>query len=268
MTSNRRPTETELIAWFLAPLASDAAAFRLGDDAAALTPPDGEDLVLTKDVLVAGIHFFADDPPGDIARKALRVNLSDLAAKGARPLAYLLGLGLHADWTADWLATFTAGLADDQRTYGLALLGGDTVSSPERLTLSVTAIGRVPRGGMLRRDGARPGDIIAVTGSIGDAAIGLQLRLDAGLSGRLGLSEAAAAHLLGRYLLPQPRSGLAEAVQRLASAGMDVSDGLAGDLAKMAGVSGVRIEIDAGSVPLSEAPAWPSLPIRRCGRWR
>ncbi len=252
---DRLPDEFTLIADVLAPLAADPAAFGLGDDAAALSPPPGCDLVLTKDLLVAGGHFFADDPPDAIARKALRVNLSDLAAKGARPLGYLLGLGLPRDFTASWMRDFARGLASDQTAYGITLYGGDTVAAPERLTLSVTAIGAVPAGRMVPRGGARPGDLVAVTGTIGDAALGLQLRLDPALADRLGLTAGARYHLLDRYLLPRPRNAFAAALLAGARAAMDVSDGLVGDLAKMAKVSGVRIVVDAGAVPLSEAAA-------------
>lgn len=248
-----RLSEAGLIARYLAPLAGLPGAHGLGDDAASLTPPDGCDLVLTKDALVAGIHFFPDDPPEAVAQKALRVNLSDLAAKGATPIAYLLGLGLPDGWTEAFLAAFTDGLAGDQATYGIALLGGDTVRSPERLSLSVTAIGSVPHGRMLRRGGARVGDLVLVTGTIGDAALGLRLRLDPELGQRLRLTDADREHLLDRYLLPQPRMVLAAAARQHASAGMDISDGLAGDFAKMAAVSGVAIEIEASRVPLSPA---------------
>ena len=222
-----RPGEFDLIARYLRPLADDPAALNLTDDAAAFVPPPGQSLVLTKDMVAAGIHFFPDDPAVSIARKALRVNLSDLAAKGARPLGYLLGLALPADWTPGWMADFAAGLAGDQATYGIALLGGDTVKAAGGLTLSITAIGAVPDGGMVRRAGAKAGDAIYVSGTIGDAALGLRLRLGT-------LDGAAAgegtAHLLDRYLHPQPRLALAEAVRLHAHAALDVSDGLVGDL--------------------------------------
>ncbi|SON56130.1 Thiamine-monophosphate kinase [Hartmannibacter diazotrophicus] len=248
-----RASETELIARYFAPLATEPSTFQLGDDAAYLRPRAGCDLVVTKDMLVAGVHFFPDDPPGAIAKKALRVNLSDLAAKGARPLGYLIGLGLTGDWTEAWLQAFSNGLAQDQETYGITLLGGDTVSSPERLTLSITAFGTVPEGRMVRRGGARAGDLICVTGTIGDAALGLQLRLDAGLTTAVRLTGDQAAFLKNRYLLPQPRCRLASVLGQHASAGMDISDGLVGDLAKMAAVSHVRIDIDIDKVPLSDA---------------
>lgn len=244
--------EFELIARVFAPLSADGA-LGLTDDAAFYRPRPGFDLVLTKDEVVSAVHFFADDPWDAVAQKALRVNLSDLAAKGATPVGYLLALGLPRSFTVDDIDALGAGLAADQATYGIALYGGDTVRSPAGLTLSVTAIGEVAEGGMVRRGGARAGEVIVVTGTIGDAALGLQLRLDPSLSGRLGLSDAHRDHLLDRYLLPRPRGVLARSVAELASGGMDISDGLVGDLGKMAAASGVAIDIDPARVPLSVA---------------
>jgi thiamine-monophosphate kinase len=245
-----RPSEDDLIARYFAPLAG-SAGLGLRDDAALLRPPAGRDLVLTTDALVAGVHFFADDPPGAIARKALRVSLSDLAAKGAEPVGFLLDLALPADWTADWLAAFAAGLGEDAATYGCPLLGGDTVKTPGPLTLAITALGAVEPGRMPPRFGVKPGDRLYVTGSIGDAALGLRLRLGQGPS----LGEAERHHLLQRYLLPQPRSALAPAMALHARAGMDVSDGFVGDLTKMLRVSGVTARVDLGRLPLSPAAA-------------
>lgn len=243
-----RPSEDDLIARFFAPIAGEAG-LALQDDAACLMPPEGAELVITVDGLVAGVHFFADDPPAAIARKALRVNLSDLAAKGARPLGFLLTFALPPDWTTEWLADFAAGLGDDSAYYGCPLLGGDTVKTPGPLTLSITAFGAVARGRMARRTGVRAGDRLYVTGTIGDAALGLALRRGQGPA----LSEAARTHLLDRYLLPQPRLALAPIMERHASGGMDVSDGFVGDLTKMLAVSGVSGEIDLRLLPLSEA---------------
>jgi thiamine-monophosphate kinase len=245
-----RPGEFDLIARYLRPLADDPAAFGLTDDAAAFTPAPGLDLVLTKDMVAAGIHFFPDDPPASIARKALRVNLSDLAAKGAMPIGYLLGLALPSDWTEDWMQAFSAALGEDQQTYGIALLGGDTVRAPGGLTLSITAIGSVPTGRMVRRSGAKAGDAIVVSGTIGDAALGLRLRL-----GTIDGAPAGegARHLLDRYLHPRPRTALAAAVQAFATASLDVSDGLMGDLAHITRASGVSAIVDAPLVPLSDA---------------
>ncbi|AXS40267.1 thiamine-phosphate kinase [Breoghania sp. L-A4] len=245
--------EFELIERYLAPLATDPGSFELVDDAAVLTPPPGHDLVLTKDMLAAGVHFFPDDPPAAIAQKALRVNLSDLAAKGAQPLGYLLGLGLPQGWEEEWIAGFSAGLRADQADYGVVLYGGDTIKSGNGMVLSVTAIGHVPAGRAVRRHGARPGDHLYATGTIGDAALGLRLRLDPASCGAWALSEAERGHLLGRYLLPRPRVAAAPAVLRYARASMDISDGLAGDLGKLLSASGVGADVEVARVPLSDA---------------
>ncbi|MGA7198064.1 thiamine-phosphate kinase [Roseiarcus sp.] len=242
-----RLTEDELIARIFAPFAGPAG-LGLRDDAALLKVPPGDDLVLTTDALVAGVHFFADDPPDAIARKALRVNLSDLAAKGARPLGFLLSLVLPRDWREDWLRAFAAGLASDASTYGCPLAGGDTVATPGPLTLSITAFGAVPAGRMALRSGVRAGDRLYVTGTIGDAAIGLRIR-----RGRdPGIAQAAREFLLGRYLTPEPRLGLAKAMTLYAHGGMDVSDGFVGDLTKMLAVSGVSARVPIYRLPLSK----------------
>jgi thiamine-monophosphate kinase len=247
-----RLSEFEFIARYLAPLAGEGA-FGLTDDAASISPPAGQDLVLSKDMLSAGTHFFADDPPAAIARKALRVNLTDLAAKGAKPFGYLLGLALAPGWTEAWLAAFCHGLRQDTLDYAVPLLGGDTVGTKGVLTISITILGTVPAGTVLRRTTARPGDRIFVSGTIGDAALGLKARLDPA-SGWFGaLSAEARAFLLESYLLPRPRLALAEAARRHARAGMDVSDGFVGDLGKMLAGSGVGATVALGQVPLSPA---------------
>ena len=242
-----RPSEDELIARFFAPMAGEGG-LALKDDVARLEPPPGRDLVLTADALVAGVHFFADDPPDAIARKSLRVNLSDIAAKGATPLGFLLSLCLPPDWSPEWLELFASGLAADAKTFDCPLLGGDTVMTPGPLTLSITALGHVERSRMPVRSGARPGDRLYVSGTIGDAALGLQLRLGKGPA----LAETHGAALLDRYLLPHPRLALAPAMA-FADAAMDVSDGLIGDLAKMLRASGVGGVVDLRRLPLSEA---------------
>lgn len=241
-----RPSEDAIIARYFAPLAVAAGADGLADDAAVIPEGPGE-LVVTKDMAVAGVHFFPADPPALVAAKALRVNLSDLAAKGAAPVGFLLGLGLPPDWSEDLVAGLAAGLKADIDTYSCALYGGDTVAMPGPLTLSITAFGRAKRR-VLRR-GARVGDVICVTGTIGDAALGLKVRRGE----TLGLARDAAKTLENRYLLPQPRCALAGAVAAHASAAMDVSDGLAGDLAKLLAASGVGGLLRAGDVPLSPA---------------
>src|SRR4051812_3929198 len=169
-----RPSEDALIARYFAPLASHAGADGLRDDAALFTPPPGASLVLTTDALVAGVHFLSDDPPETIARKALRVNLSDLAAKGATPAGFVLTLALRQVSDA-WLAPFARGLGEDAKLFGCALLGGDTVSTRGPTMISITAFGRTPAGRMIRRHGAQPGDRVVVTGTIGDAALGLDV---------------------------------------------------------------------------------------------
>lgn len=243
-----RPGEDEIIARYFAPLAGPAG-LGLRDDAALLRPPPAHDLVLTTDALVAGVHFFPDDPPDAIARKALRVNLSDLAAKGAQPLGFLLALALPQDWREDWLKAFAGGLAADAAAYDCPLAGGDTVATPGPLTLSVTAFGTVPTGRMAARAGVKPGDRIYVTGTIGDAAIGLRVRRGRGPD----IREADRAFLLERYLNPQPRVALAKAMSAHAHAGMDVSDGFVGDLTKMLAVSGVTARVPIYRLPLSTA---------------
>ena len=249
-------SEDDLIARYFAPLAAPGG-LRLMDDAAVLRVPQGHDLVLTKDALVAGVHFFSGDPPADIARKALRVNLSDLAAKGADPLGFLLAIALPPDWTGAWLGEFARGLGEDAQAYGLPLLGGDTVKTPGPLMVCITALGQVPQGGMVPRTGVKPGDILYVTGTIGDAALGLRLRLngagDAAWMARL--SSVSRDFLLDRYLLPQPRNALANVLRAHAHAAMDVSDGFVGDIRKMLKASGTGGVIELASVPFSDAVA-------------
>jgi thiamine-monophosphate kinase len=244
-----RPGEFALIERYFRPLATDAGAVGLTDDAAVFKQRPGEDLVITTDLLAAGIHFFADDPPESIARKALRVNLSDLAAKGAKPAGYLLSLALPKDWTEAWIRRFAKGLAGDQREYGLSLLGGDTSRASGGLTVVITAIGRLPKGSVVRRKGAKPGDLIFVSGTVGDGALGLRLRL-----GEIEGAPAGrgARYLLDRYLHPQPRTVLAPVVREFASSALDVSDGLVGDLGHICDVSGVGATIDSAAVPLSK----------------
>ncbi len=195
------------------------------------------------DAMVAGVHFLPDDPPDLIGRKLLRVNLSDLAAKGAVPLHYLMTVSTPKDTPDAWFAGFAAGLAQDQKTYGVTLLGGDTTSTPGPISLSLTIIGHVAPGTAIHRFGAQDGDEIWVTGTIGDGALGLAVAL-----GRL---HDPSGFLLDRYRLPQPRVGLELA--GIASAGMDVSDGLVQDLGHMCRASGLGAEIAAETVPLSMA---------------
>lgn len=252
---SKRPGETELIARFFRPLATAPGAASLTDDAATVPPFDGADLIVTTDALVAGVHFFPDDPPDAIARKALRVNLSDLAAKGARPSGYLMTLALPDDWEADWLESFVDGLAADQEEFGVGLLGGDTVATPGPLMVSVTALGHAQEGRTPRRAGGAPGQRLYVTGTIGDAALGLRLRLEERLALKWDLRRDDRERLLDRYLIPEPRLALAGVVAAYATASMDVSDGLVGDLEKLCEASRAGAVLEAARVPLSPAAA-------------
>jgi thiamine-monophosphate kinase len=241
-------SEDDLIARFFAPIAGQGS-LGLRDDAALIAIGGDEELVVTADALAAGVHFFADDPPQSIARKALRVNLSDLAAKGAAPAGFLLSLALPKDWREDWLAKFANALAEDARNFSCPLLGGDTIRSPGEVFLSITALGAVPRGKMVRRDGARVGDRIYVSGTIGDAAAGFMLRKQKEAS--TSFDKSARDFLLDRYLHPQPRLALAPILRAYATAAMDISDGLVGDLTKMLRVSAASATIELPRIPFS-----------------
>jgi thiamine-monophosphate kinase len=245
--------EDSLIARYFKPLATDAGAFALDDDAAVLKAR-GEDIVVTTDAIVEGVHFLPDDPPDTIARKALRVNLSDVAAKGAAPAGFVLTLALRSVDEA-WLAAFAGALGEDAKSFGCPLLGGDTVSTSGPLTVSITAFGRIPEGKIVHRSGAKPGDRVMVTGTIGDAALGLDILKGGPVAAALVGDPTAKELLVSRYRVPQPRNDLADAVRAHASASMDVSDGLAGDLTKLCAASAVSADIDAPLVPMSVAAA-------------
>ena len=243
--------EFEWIARFFRPLAAASpAGLELRDDAAVLTPAVGEDLVATADAMVAGVHFLADDPPGSIARKLLRVNLSDLAAMGARPICYLLTVCLPADIEEAWIEAFAAGLAEDQKRFAVALVGGDTTRTPGPMALSLTALGAAPTGRALHRRTAAAGDRVYVSGTIGDAALAL-----AAADGALAVEpgEADRRFLLERLQLPVPRLELGRALleRALATAAIDVSDGLVADLGHIAEESALGAELAADRVPLS-----------------
>ncbi len=239
------PEEFARIARHFRPLAG-AGALALADDAAVFTPPPGRELVIAADAMVAGVHFLPDDPPELVGRKLLRTNLSDLAAMGAAPLGYLMTVSVPRATPDVWFAGFAAGLAADQREFGITLLGGDTTSTSGPVSLSLTILGTVAPGTALRRSGARPGDGIWVSGTIGDGALGLLAA-----TGRL---DDPTGHLAGRYRLPQPRLALGMRLHGIAHAAMDVSDGLVQDLGHLCRESGLGAELDAAAVPLS-APA-------------
>ena len=238
-------------------LAADTpGAFHLTDDAGLISPPDRTDIVMTTDVIVAGIHFLESADPRDVAYKALAVNVSDLCAKGADPAVYLLSLSLPGDPDTAWLEGLREGLSEAQDAFGCKLLGGDTVRTPGPASLSVTAAGFVPKGGMVHRSGARNGDIVYVTGTVGDAVLGLKLAQNPDAAPD-GLSDEQCNFLRDRYRRPQPRLAAVEPVRLHANAAMDVSDGLAGDFAKLCRASGTGGIIEADKVPLSDA----------AGRW-
>ncbi len=248
--------EFTFIERLLKPLAAEMpGALELGDDAALLTPPAGRELVIAKDALVAGVHFFADDPAVLVAGKALRVNLSDLAAMGAEPLGYLLAIALPGSIEDAWLEDFVRGLEQTQTRFGLGLLGGDTVSTPGPLTLSVTIIGHVPEGRALLRRGARPGDDVWVSGRLGEAGMGLRI-----LRG-LAVPEEEAMPLVARYHTPEPRLELGRALRGLAHAAIDISDGLVADLGHLCRRSGAGAVVELERLPVSDL-------VRGIPRWR
>jgi thiamine-monophosphate kinase len=244
-----RSGEFDLIAKYFAPLAkAEPGALGLKDDAAYLRPQPGHDLVVTTDAVIAGVHFFKDDPADAIAQKALRVNISDLAAKGATPRAYLLTAAFPRGTSDAWVKLFAAGLKRDQKRYGVTLIGGDTTATPGPLTLNIVAIGDVPQGKMLTRAGARPGDDVWVTGTIGDATLGLNA-----LKGELHLAEPHRKTVVGRFLLPEPKPSVGQKLIGIAHACLDVSDGLIADAGHIATASGVSIRLSERDVPLSAA---------------
>ena len=252
MTAPGPLDEFGLIERFFAPLAGPSG-LGLKDDAALVHVPAGHDLVTTVDAIIEGVHFLPSDPAETIGWKALGVNVSDLAAKGAEPLGFLLTLALPKHIDASWLAGFADGLGRAADLWSCPLVGGDTVKMPGPLTLSITAFGAVPSGTMLRRSGARPGDILAVTGTMGDAALGLPLARGSMPSWASTLKAEDRAFLVERYRRPRPRINVAAMLRADASAAMDISDGLLGDAAKMLAVSGCGALIDANLVPLSDA---------------
>jgi thiamine-monophosphate kinase len=238
------PDEFSRIADYFAPLAG-AEGLGLLDDAAVFAPPAGRELVLTVDQMLEGVHFLTGDPPDLIARKLLRRNLSDLAAMAATPFGYLLTMALPPCTGEDWLAAFAEGLKQDQQEFGIRLFGGDSSSAMHQISLTATLIGHVAPGAALRRNGAKAGDEIWVTGTIGDAALGLMARR--------GALVDATGFLTNRSMLPSPRVGLA--LSGIVNAAIDVSDGLLQDIGHICRASGVAAQIEAAKIPISAAAA-------------
>ena len=249
MAGARRTGEFDLIARFFRPLSRAApGAFALRNDGALLTPEEGESLVVTNDLMVAGVHYPEGEEPAILARRLLRVNLSDLAAMGAAATSYALGLALPQDVDDSWVEAFAAGLARDQEAFGVTLIGGDTVATKGPAVLSLTAFGTVAEGACLTRSGAGEGDDIYVSGTIGDATLGLRAVL--GELERLRPEDRAA--LAERFRLPEPRLALGSALLGVATCAIDVSDGLVADLGHICAESGRAARVRADAVPLSE----------------
>ncbi|MEQ1695334.1 MAG: thiamine-phosphate kinase [Hyphomicrobiaceae bacterium] len=246
--------EADIIQGVFAPLAAGfEGAFGLKDDAAAIRPPIGCDLVVTVDAVAAGVHFFSDDDAADIGWKALAVNVSDLIAKGAAPHAYVMSLAFPEMPDKAWLLGLATGLAEAQRAFGITLIGGDTDRRPGPVSITITAIGFVPAGQMVKRTTAKAGDHVFVSGALGDSALGLTLRRDGAMSAPFTVSAVHRSDLIGRYLRPRPPLALVPALRDFASASMDISDGLVKDLTRMADASGVGALIDCEALPLSDA---------------
>lgn len=235
------PDEFDLIAKYFAPLSGEAGLGLL-DDAACYEAKQGYDLIISKDVLVSGTHFFEDADPVELATKAVAVNVSDLASKGAKPHSYFLGLSLTKDIDDSWLQSFAYGLKLAQKHYDIYLAGGDTTSTNHGLFISVTALGHTPKGTMITRSGAKVGDDIYVTGTLGDAAFGLKA-----LQGEVPHSS----YQLARYNRPQARCEIGKRLRGIASAAADVSDGLIADLGHICRASGVGASVKQDKLPLS-----------------
>jgi thiamine-monophosphate kinase len=243
--------EFSLITRYFAPLATAPEALGLRDDAAVLALPLGQELVVSCDTLVEGVHFLKDDPPETIGHKALAVNLSDLAAKGARPYAYLLALTLPQEPSAEWFEQFTAGLKALQETANIMLVGGDTTRAPGPLSITVTVLGLVPQGTSVPRRTAKPGDRLYLTGTIGDSYLGLCLLQQPDLASTWALDRKDTGFLVRRYREPEPRTALTTIIRNFAESAIDVSDGLIGDIEKLCQVSQVGAEIELSRIPLS-----------------
>ena len=252
MTDDRLQGEDSIIQEFLAPLAAGfPGAFGLKDDCAVIAPPAGHELVVKTDPVIAGLHFLPDTAPEDIGWRALAVNVSDLAGKGAMPVGYLMALAVPEAPERAWMERFTSGLGQAQRAFGCHLIGGDTDCRPGPLSISITVFGSVPIGKMVRRGTARAGDHLFVTGTLGDAALGLALLKHPALARQLGLEQNDTAAVVQRFLRPQPRLALAPLLLAHASAAMDLSDGLMKDCGRMCAASGVAAGLQAAALPLS-----------------
>ncbi|MGE0766541.1 MAG: thiamine-phosphate kinase [Hyphomicrobiaceae bacterium] len=242
--------EEAIIQAYLAPLAAGyPGAFGLADDCAAFVPTPGHDLIVKTDPIASGVHFLAEDPPADVAWKALAVNVSDLAAKGAEPRAYLMALSFPEAPKRVWMAAFAEGLGEAQAAFGMHLIGGDTDRRSGPLTISITVFGEVPSGRMVRRGTARPGDVLFVSGSLGEAALGLALLRDPALATQWGVDRTAVRAAERKYRRPQPRLALRDVLRRHASAAMDLSDGLAKDLGRMCRAGGVGAKVRNEAIP-------------------
>lgn len=253
MTDRAIEGEEEIVQRYLVPLAAGfPGAYGLIDDCATIHPSDGQELVVTTDALVQGVHFLPGESADAIGWKALAVNVSDLVAKGAKPLAYLMSLSLPEAPRQEWMQGLAGGLARAQEAFGIALAGGDTDRTPGHLGVAITAFGTIPAATMVKRSGARPGDRLYVSGPIGDAALGLRLLQTSGLSAVWDLKDEEARYLLDRLRYPAPRVALASVLAELASASMDISDGFGKDLERLCRASHVGAEVDTSAIPVSE----------------
>lgn len=253
MTDDTLRGEDSIIQEFLAPLAAGyPGAFGLKDDCATIAPLPGHELVVKTDPVVEGVHFLRGTAPEDIAWRALAVNVSDLAGKGASAVGYLMALALPETPKREWLARFASGLGEAQHAFGCHLMGGDTDCRPGPLSVSITVFGSVPTGRMVRRGTAQAGDHLFVTGTLGDAALGLALLKEAALAQRLGLEAGETSELVHRFLRPRPRLALGPLLLGHASAAMDLSDGLMKDCGRMCAASGVAAQLRVDALPLSD----------------
>lgn len=238
--------ERARIAQFFAPLAAEEpGSFNLRDDAAALTPPSGQQFVITTDSVIQSIHVLANATPQQYARKLVRRNLSDLAAMGATPWRYTLNLHTPPSLSDDWFSAFAATLATEQKTFDMVLIGGDTTSGGDAIHTTMTCFGLTP-GPLLRRNGATLGDDIYVSGTIGDAALGLKL-----LQHNLQQNISAPDTLIARYHTPEPRLALGIALRNIASSAIDISDGLLSDIAQLCAASQTGATIVRDKIPHS-----------------